>query len=178
MTSPLSPTRGAPRVWRGLLLATTSATLAITAHAMAGGAVPDTVLTLLPAVAVAAIGIGMAGKRHSMAGVLALLGCAQLVTHVLLSIETTNMAGMPADGLTMIGAHAVAVACTAFLLIRADDAMFAVAAALARLLPTVVAPPPVPAVPARLRPAAAPVARSISVLWCRANSRRGPPVGA
>lgn len=178
VTSQSTPTHGAPRVWRGVLLATTSAALAITAHAMAGGAVPDSVLTLVPVVGVAAIGIGMAGKRHSMAGVLALLGCAQLVTHVLLSVETMNMAGMPADGMTMIGAHAIAVVCTAFLLTRADDALFAVAAALARLLPTVVAPAPVSAGPARLRPACVPVARPISVLSRRANARRGPPVAA
>lgn len=176
MTGQLTPTRGALRVVRGGVLAVTSATLAVVAHVLAGGAVPDSVVTVLPAVGVAAIGIAMAGRRHSIGGVLAVLGGAQLVSHVLLSVETMNMAGM--NGLAMLGAHAIAVSCTTVLLVKADAAVFAVAAALARFLPSVVTPPPVPEAPARPRPSMALRVRPTVVLLCRGNSRRGPPVAA
>jgi hypothetical protein len=158
------------------VLAVTSATLAIVAHAAAGGGLPDTGLTALLTVGLAAIGIVMAGGRRSTASIMAVLGATQLATHVLLSFQAMDMPGaMSYNGVTMIGAHAIAVLVTGCLLARADSAIFAVAAALARLLPTLVAAPPVPAAPALPLPRVAPLRRPTGVLAARANARRGPP---
>jgi EamA domain-containing membrane protein RarD len=169
-------------VCRGVVLAVTSATLAIAAHRLAGGALPDTGLTIVLTFGVAGIGITMADKQRSASAILAVLGAAQLATHLLLSVQTMDMPGMGSGampyGTSMIGTHVVAVLITTALLTRADAAVFAVAAALARLLPVLVAAPPVPAAPARPRPRVAPLARPTSVLLCRDNARRGPPVCA
>jgi hypothetical protein len=184
MTGRPTPTRGALRVCRGVVLAGTSAALAIAAHAVALGGLPDAGLTLLCMAVVAAAGMVLAGRRRSIWAILAVLGAAQLVMHVLMSLDMTDMAGMagsglPYNGATMLLAHTVAVVVTAAMLFHADDAMFFVASVIARLVPTIViAPPPAPGVPARLRPARAPVVRAAAALLCRANARRGPPVVA
>lgn len=187
MTSGLTPTRGAFRVSRGVLLAVTSAVLTDAAHAAAGGGLPSTGLTALVTVGVAAAGIGLAGRRRSPLAILAVLGAAQLATHVLLSVETlaadqgmaTAMHGMPFDGAGMIGAHAIAVLVSAGLLAKADAALFAVAAVLAMVLPTVLCAPPVPTAPARTRPFPTPVDRAtVRILLRRSHARRGPPVTA
>jgi hypothetical protein len=183
-----TPTRGALRVCRGVVLAVTSAALAVAAHAVAGGGVPDAVSTVLLTIGVAVIGVAMASRRRSTGAILIVLGAAQLAMHLLLSFDTTTMPGMgmqvtgqagpPFGGIAMLSAHALAAVLTAFLLAKADAAVFAVAAALARLLPTLLAAPPVTAGPARLRPGAAPRASSTAVSLWRDNARRGPPVAA
>lgn len=176
------PTRGVPRVCRGVVLAGTSAALAIAAHAIAGGRLPDAWLTVLLTVGVAGVGIVLAGRRRSIWAILGVLGAAQLATHVLLSFGMTDMAGMTTadvrfNGMGMVVSHAVAVAVTAALLFHADDALFFAASVFAGLVPTVLVAPPAPSVPPRLRPADVPV-RAAVVLLRRANSRRGPPVVA
>jgi hypothetical protein len=168
------------------MLAVTSAVLTDAAHAAAGGGLPSTGLTALVTVGVAAAGIGLAGRRRSPLAVLAVLGAAQLATHVLLSVETlaadqgmTAMHGMPFDGVGMIGAHAIAVLLSAGLLAKADAAVFTVAAVLAMVLPTVLCAPPVPTGPARTRPFPTPVDRAtVRILLRRSIARRGPPVTA
>jgi hypothetical protein len=169
-------------VCRGVVLAVTSATLAIAAHRLAGGGLPDTGLTIVLTFGVAGIGVTMASKQRSVWAILAVLGVAQLATHLLLSVETMDMPGMGPGmmpyGTSMIVTHVVAVLVTAALLTNADAAVFAVAAALARLLPVLVSAPPVPTAPTRPPPRVAPLLLPTSVLLCRANARRGPPVGA
>lgn len=165
---------------RGVVLAVTSAALAIAAHAVGGGDLPGTGLTVLLTVGVAAVGIAMADRRCSGVSILVVLGVAQLATHLLLSFESMDMymnsgAGPHVDGSTMLAAHAVAVPLTALLLTKADAALFLVAAVLARLLPTMLAIPPVPEAPARPLPRLRPVDRVATVLLCRSNARRGPP---
>jgi hypothetical protein len=170
-------------VCRGVALAVTSATLAIAAHRLAGGGdPPDTGLTIVLAFGVAGIGVTMAGKQRSVWAILAVLGVAQLATHVLLSVNTMDMPGMGPAGMQyttgMFGAHAIAVLVTAAVLTKADAAVFAASAALARLLPTLLSAPPVPGAPVRPLPRVAPLVRPVSVLLCRENGRRGPPVRA
>jgi hypothetical protein len=167
------------------MLAVTSAVLAVGAHAAAGGGLPSTGLTALLTVGVAAAGIAMAGRRRSTLAILAVLGAAQLATHVLLSVQTLAadqvmaMHGMPFDGGSMIGAHVVAVLVSAGLLAKADAAVFAIAAVLAMVLPTVLRVPPVPEAPPGPRPFPTPVDRTtIRILLRRSNARRGPPVTA
>ncbi len=183
-----TPTRGALRVSRGVVLAVTSAALAVAAHRIAGGGVPDAVSTMLLTLGVAIVGVALASKRRSTGAILIVLGAAQLAMHLLLSFDTTTMPGMGMSGMTpagppfgsvaMMSAHAVAALVTAILLAKADAALFAVAEALARLLPTILIAPPVPTGPARLRPSVAPRVRSTAVSLRRDNARRGPPVAA
>jgi hypothetical protein len=176
------PTRGAPRVCRGVVLAVISTALAVTAHAVAGGGLPDTGLTVLLLAAVAGVGIALAGARLSVWTILAVLGPTQLVMHLVLSMDMTDMATMdgaslPYNGVAMVLAHVVAVTVTAAMLSHADDAMFFIASVVVRVVPTiVVAPPPAPAASPKSRPAAAPAIRPAAVVRCRANARRGPPV--
>lgn len=187
MTGRLMPTRGVPRACRGIVLAGTSGALAVAAHAMAGGGLPDTGLIVLLTGAAAGAGIALADRRSSLWAILGVLGAAQLAMHVLLTLSmagTAGMAGMGDEGLrfngiTMLCTHAVAVAVSALLLFHADEALFFAAATFARLVPVaLVAPPPVPAAPPRSRPAVVPVVRPPAVLLCRANARRGPPLVA
>lgn len=167
---------------RGVLLAGTSAALAIAAHAVAGGGLPDTGLTVLLTAGVAAVGVALADRRRSTWTLLAVLGAAQLATHVLLTVDMSGMAGMAAEGLefngtTMLIAHMVAVTVSALLLARVDDAVFLAASVFARLLPTVLVPPE-PTTPPAVRPVGVPVVPPAAVLLCRGNARRGPPVAA
>src|ERR1700743_3007616 len=110
MTGRPTPTRGAPRVWRGVALAVTSAMLAVAAHAAAGGGLPDPGLTALLTIGVAAVGVALADRRRSAGAIIAVLGAAQLATHVLPSFAEMGMAGdMGMAGhsytLAMLGAH-------------------------------------------------------------------------
>lgn len=179
-----TPTRGVSRVCRGVALAGTSAALAIGAHALAGGGLPDTGLILLLTGAVAGAGIALADRRRSVWAILGVLGAAQLATHVLLSISMVGMTGMdgdalPFNGVTMLLSHAIAVAVTAVVLFHADEAVFFAAATFARLVPAIpFAPLPAPGTSPTLRPAVVPVHPPSAVLLCRANARRGPPVVA
>jgi hypothetical protein len=178
-----TPTRGLPRLCRGTVLAVTSATLAVAAHALAGGGIPDPGLTGLLTIGVAAVGVAVADRRRSLGAIVAVLGAAQLATHVLLSFAAMGLTGdmsMVARGYTlpMLGAHAVAVLVSAWLLVRADDVLFLVAAALARLLPRLLSPTAIPEAPHQPRPVPAGPDRTTTVLLRRSHARRGPPVTA
>jgi hypothetical protein len=159
-----------------MALAVTSAALAVAAHAVAGGGLPDPALTALLTVGLAAFGVALADRRHGVGTVLLVLGAAQLATHVLLSVAEPDMAGGRMDTpLLMTGAHAVAVLVTAALLASADAVLFRLAAVFSMLLPTVLVAPPVPAGPVALRCAATPLHRPMSALLRLSDPRRGPP---
>lgn len=169
------------------MLAVTSAVLAVVAHAAAGGVLPSAGLTALLTVGVAAAGVALAGRRRSPWVIVAVLGAAQLAIHVLLSVESVAtdqagmapMRGMPFDGVAMIGAHTIAVLVSAGLLAKADAAMFALTALLAKVLPTVLYVPAAPEAPVRARPFPSPVDRvTVRILSRQVNARRGPPVTA
>jgi hypothetical protein len=166
-------------VFRGLALATVSGSLAAAAHEFGGGGMPQTGLTALLTVGVAAVGVALADRRGSLPVILAVLGAAQLATHVLLTVESMNMPGMhQVDGPAMVGAHTIAVLVSAVLLAKADAAVFQVIAALTRLLPTVLTTPPVPEAPERPLARVPASDRTTSVLLRRSNARRGPPARA
>jgi hypothetical protein len=183
MTGRPTPTRGALRVCRGVGLSAVSATLAIAAHALAGGGVPAAAPTVLLALVIGAVGVVMAGKRQSFWAIVAVLAVAQLATHIQLSVSSTAMPGMGSMGdlfgsPLMLAAHAVAVLLTGLLVVRADDVLFTLADAFVRLLPRIVVAPPVPGVLASLRPWVVLLARPIGLLSCRSHARRGPPLFA
>ncbi len=160
------------RLLRGGLLALCSAGLAITAHALADGGLPDTSLTLVLTVLIGWIGAALAEKTKGPLGVLAVLGSAQVAMHLVL---TELMGHMAPAHLDMYLAHAVATVLTAGLITHAESMARIAVASLWLLLPVVWRPAPVPVAPVRLPadPVAAPV---LSVLLRRVHGRRGPPV--
>jgi hypothetical protein len=164
---------GASRLLRGGLLALCSAGLAITAHTLADGALPDTSLTLLLTALIGWTGAALAEKTKGPLGVLAVLGTAQLAMHLVLSELMGHAAHAHPN---MYLAHAMATLLTAGLLSHAETMAGFAVARLWLLLPVVWRPAPVPAAGALF--AAAPAAETplISVLLRRVHGRRGPPV--
>ncbi|MFC0432116.1 hypothetical protein [Kutzneria buriramensis] len=167
------------RALRGCLLAGTSTALTVTAHAAAGGGIPDLGLFLLPTVLLAGAGTLLAERVRGRGVMFAVLGGTQLAVHSLLAMHATSyemfLAGHAVAGpVPMTIAHVLATAVLAVVLTHAD----AVLAAVADVLSTVV-PRPVPALPA-WAPVAVPVTApcpgtEVMLLLRRVRSRRGPP---
>lgn len=176
MTIRLTPTRGALRAVRGGLLASCSAALAIAAHGIAGGGVPDTGMTVLLTLGVACLGTALAGKRRDTKEILAALSVSHLGMHLALSTLCHAAPGGPAiSGWGMLGAHAVGVLLTGLVLTRAEQAVFALARALGLLLPKRSAPQPVPSYTVRVaRPCT--IDAQVRLLWQAGIWHRGPPV--
>lgn len=158
-------------VLRGAVLAGLSALLAAVGHAAGGGTVPDlaVLVPVLPLLAWAFT--GAAGRCRSLVATIVVLAVGQFVLHNAMELLHPSHAGS-----AMLGMHAVATVVTAFALRHADRGTAALMAALRRVLPRRLVPPPAdrplpvlavpgPAVPARL-------ARAFAV----AHARRGPPV--
>lgn len=167
---------------RGLLLAASSAALAVAAHGLGGGAVADSGFTVGLATLLAWGGTSLA-RRYGTPALIAVLGVTQACQHILLT-EIASGHGMgPAvfDGWTMFGTHAAATVLTAVLLTRAGAALTVIGAALAwllgRLYALVAGPvPPRPtavgtALPAR--PGAL-----LEILFRHVCARRGPPLAS
>lgn len=156
---------------RGALLALSSAGLAITAHALAGGDMPDASLTLVLTALVGWIGSALAERTKGPLGVLAVLGVAQVAMHLVL----TELMGHTAPARPeMYLAHAVATVCTAAVLAHAETMARHAVAGLWRLLPVVWRPAPV--ADAAPVPVLSPVdSPTLSVLFRRVHRRRGPP---
>lgn len=165
---------------RGLLLATSSAALAVAAHGFAGGAVADSGFTVLLATLLAWGGTTLA-RRGGTPALVAVLGVTQACQHVLLTEIASGHGTAPAvfDGWTMFGTHAAATVVTAVLLTRAGVALTAIGGALAwllsRLYALVAGPvPPRPVAVGTTLPARPGVV--LEVLFRQACARRGPPV--
>jgi hypothetical protein len=167
-------------VLRGCLLAGMSATLAVVAHLVGGGAPPDTGLTVLLTIGVAAAGVAMANRRRGRLAILTGLGVSHLGLHLILSVTSMGMPGAAGlDGWPMLGAHVLAVLIAAAILSGAESAIFTVAAAVGMLLPRRLSPPPVPEAPSRCPIVGhRPQDRPLEVLLRRACARRGPPMFA
>ncbi|WP_199440638.1 hypothetical protein [Umezawaea beigongshangensis] len=176
MTGRPAPTR----VLRGVLLAVTSSALTVTAHGVGGGS-PSEFLPALPlAVLAGAASTALADRRRDARSVLLVLGAAQIAQHALLtSVGRHQHAGREPliDPWQMTAAHALAALLTGLLLARADRALLSLVAAVSRLVPRRLAPPPASA---PLRVGAAPVDLRPHVLagalLCRVHGRRGPPL--
>ena len=156
---------------RGAVLAGLSALLAAAGHAAGGGTVPD-LAVLVPVLPLLAWGFtGAASRCRSLVGTVAVLAVGQFVLHYAIELMHPSHAGS-----SMLAVHTVATVATALALRHADRGAAALTAALRRVLPRRLVPPPAdrplpvfavpgPAVPARL-------ARAFVV----ADARRGPPV--
>jgi hypothetical protein len=174
---------------RGGLLAASSATLAVGAHALADGQLPDTALTVSLSVLIGWIGTGLATRTRGVIGTLAVLGSAQLVMHLVLSTLATHHgapAGVPValrgtvHGWAMIVAHTAATLLIGVLVAAADTMLLAVSSGIRRLgalLPVRFRPLPAPEPPARrVAVDAAGPALLPSRLLRGALGRRGPPL--
>ena len=164
----------------GVLLALSSAALAIAAHGIAGGAPSDSLFTVLLATLLAWGGMSLT-RRGGIPALVGVLGVTQLCQHLLLT-EIANGHGHQEavfDGWTMFAAHAVATVLTAALLTRADTALALVACAFAWLVSRLTALVTGPAAhtadltgsPSPARPGAL-----LEVLFREVCGRRGPPV--
>lgn len=166
---------------RGWMLGICSAALAVSAHGMAGGGVPDTALSVPLIVLVAWAGTRVAGGRRQALGLLGVLAVTQTVLHLLLSelAHGGHEHGPPVAGVVMFAAHAVATVLTALLLARASTALALVSCALDWLLRGLRALWFLPAARSRKRitptPAPARPGLVLEVLLRRVCARRGPP---
>lgn len=163
-----------------MLLAVSSAALAIAAHGVGGGDVSGSVFTVLLATLLAWGGLSVArrGGTVALAGV---LGVTQLCQHLLLAEIANGHEHRQAvfGGWTMLAAHAVATVLTAVLLTRAGVALGLVTGALALLLSRLasLATGPVGrAAPAGGSPLPARPGALLEVLLREVCGRRGPPV--
>jgi hypothetical protein len=166
-------------VVRGWVLAGLSTLLTAVGHAAGGGAAPDLTVLLLLFPLLAGLFTTAARRCGSLPRTVVVLGAGQLALHQLMELlhPAHLVAGPPlAPGAQMIAMHAVATLVTAVATRHADRAVTGLVAALRRVLPRRLSPPPAdrplpvlavpgPAIPARL-------ARAFAV----AHTRRGPPV--
>jgi hypothetical protein len=174
-----APTRGVWQVARGGALAVCSTGLAVAAHVAGGGGWPDAVLTVLVMVLLAMAGTGLADRRRRLPEILTALAVTQVMWHFALACADAHARPSQAvywPGWRMVAAHAVAVLVTALVLTKAETAVFAVAAALAHLLPRPLALPTA-RTETRDDPviSAEPVDHLVHVLFRRVCPRRGPP---
>jgi hypothetical protein len=166
-------------VSRAAVVSGLSALLTGAGHAAGGGALPDlaVLVVVLPLLAYGLVGV--ASRCRGLLGTIGVLAAGQLALHHLLELlhPAQHAAQAPlATGTHMVAMHAIATLLTAFALRHADRGLAALWAALDRVLPRRLIPPPAdrplpvlavpgPAVPARL-------ARAFAI----SHVRRGPPV--
>ncbi|WP_424183677.1 hypothetical protein ACOBQX_17015 [Actinokineospora sp. G85] len=174
----------ASRTARGVLLGFSSTALAVAAHGIAGGGVPDTAATVVLAALVGWAGTGIADRRTGFVPTLLLLGGGQTTLHVLLSHVAVAHPGETAPGSLlptplMLALHGVALLLTALLLTKASAAFATAAAALRGLVRAIAVVLRVPEPPSR-GPVAPPAQGSffMAVLLRRVCGRRGPPLPA
>lgn len=172
----VTPPRGL-RALRGVLLGASSSALAVAAHAMAGGGLPDTTVTLVLSALVGWAGNSVAERRHGLLATTALLGVSQFALHLLLTDVAVHPGAPPVatDPVLMTAAHAVATVLTAVLLTRASAALAAVSAALSGIVAVLVHSPLPEVAPARPVPVGDHDDTALAVLLRLVCARRGPP---
>lgn len=158
-----------------------SAALAVTAHLIGDGDLPDTAMTLLLTVLIGWNAAALAAKARGPLATIVDLGAGQVVMHLVLSsLSTHGPHGEPAPlsgGLAMTVAHVVATLVTAVLLAKADGLLLGVLACLRALVPFILNALPVPAAvasPVLARPAGP--GHLVGVDLRRVHGRRGPPL--
>ncbi|MFI9449290.1 hypothetical protein [Amycolatopsis sp. NPDC052450] len=158
-----------------------SAALAVTAHMIGDGDLPDTAMTLLLTVLIGWNAAALAAKARGPLATIVDLGAGQVVMHLVLSsLSTHEPHGEPAPlsgGLAMTIAHVVATLVTALLLAKADGLLLGVLACLRALVPFILNALPVPAAvasPVLARPAGP--GHLVRVDLRRVHGRRGPPL--
>ncbi len=179
--------QSALRAVRGGLLGVSSGALAVTAHMIGDGELPDTAITLLLTVLIGWNAAALAAKARGPLATIIDLGAGQVVMHLVLSslsshelthTASTQTGPSPASSnVAMTVAHVVATLITAVLLAKADGLLLGVLACLRTLVPLILAPLPVPAaVPAPVLASPAGPGHLIRVDLRRVHGRRGPPL--
>lgn len=172
----MSTRRPAPTAaLRGGAVGATVASLAVAAHGVGGGGLPDTAaLTLLLAVAsgVGAVVAGVPALTRSRWALLAALAAGQGAAHLALTVASDTHVHSNVPALGMLAAHAAATVVCAALILAAERLYGPVT----RVLRVVLAPPVVAVEPARVLPPRLPNHRAprLAVL-ATGMSRRGPP---
>ncbi|GAB3704714.1 hypothetical protein GCM10027598_05120 [Amycolatopsis oliviviridis] len=164
------------------MLGVSSAALAVTAHVIGDGEVPDTAMTLLLTVLIGWNAAALAAKARGPMATIVDLGAGQVVMHLVLSSLSSHelIHDEPAPlsgGLAMTAAHVVATLVTALLLAKADGLLLGVLACLRALVPFILGALPVPAAtasPVLARPAGP--GHLVRVDLRRVHGRRGPPL--
>lgn len=165
---------------RGTALAALSTLLTAVGHLAGGGTVPALGLLLVLFPLLAGVFVTIAERCRGALGTVVTLAAGQLALHELLVVlHPAHEVLAPAitSGAGMAAMHAAVTLVSAVALRHADRAVAAVAAALARVLPRRLAPPPADRpLPTRAVPGPAVAARLARALAV-ADVRRGPPVG-
>lgn len=175
------PDYNALRVVRGGLLGASSGALAVTAHALGDGGMPDASLTIVLTALIGWAATALATKTKGLPGILAVLGVGQLLMHLVLTVlmthsEHESAAPIVIHGDKMTAAHVSATIVTALLVTRAEALLRAVAGVMRMLLPVVWLPVPVPAAaPKPPLPFPAGTGELTDVLIRRVHGKRGPP---
>jgi hypothetical protein len=170
------------RVVRGGLLAISSAALAVSAHVLADGDLPDAAMTVLLTVLIGWTATALAAKTRGPIPTVAVLGAGQLIMHVALSTLATHPEPHAANagamnGVALTATHAGATIVTALLVTRAESVLQAVVHAMRLLLPAIWRALPVMDTVAKPTLVVSPeIGQSVSELCRRAHGRRGPPV--
>lgn len=104
-----SPDSHASRV-RGALVGAFSAVATTTAHAAAGGAIPQSPALVMLALACATVGVALAGiriegRRLRMSAIIGALVVAQAVGHIALGVAAEHQHGGPGATPAMMAAH-------------------------------------------------------------------------
>ncbi len=167
---------------RGALLGVSSAALAVTAHMIGDGDLPDTAMTVLLTVLIGWNAAFLASKARGPLATIVDLGAGQVVMHLVLSSLSTHevVHDEPAPvsgGLAMTAAHVVATLITAVLLAKADGLLLGILSCLRALVPFILNALPVPAAmasPVLARPAGP--GHLVRVDLRRVHGRRGPPL--
>lgn len=176
----LTPTRGVLRLLRGVVLATTSASLSVAAHAAAGGALPDPGTTAVITVLLTGAGVALADRRRGSRVIVGALTISQLALHAFLQLVGSHQhqnghAGLPFDPPMMLAGHLLAAVLTGLLLARAEHALFVAAKFLRMILPRKHTPL---SQPTSLRTVCIPaevVHATAEVLYRCIHPPRGPP---
>lgn len=168
---------------RGGLLGVSSAALAVTAHVVGDGELPDTAMTLLLTVLIGWNAAALAAKARGPLATIIDLGAGQIVMHLVLSslssheLARSTPAAPESSGFAMTVAHVVATLITAVLLAKADGLLLGVLSCLRALVPFLLAALPVPAaVPAPVFTRPADPGHLVRVDLRRVHGRRGPPL--
>ena len=160
---------------RGVTLTLLVALLTAIGHVAAGGGLPDLSLLVVLLPLLGGAFVALAERARSFPATLGVLATGQLVIHAALSA----LHPMAADGTRpMLVLHVLITLVTAVAVRYADAAVLAVAAALRRVVPRKLTPPPADRpLPTRPVPPLDLPARRARLLTV-AVLRRGPPVWA
>lgn len=154
--------------------------LAISAHTLADGGLPDVPLAVLITVLIGWTATAAAGKATGTAATVAVLGVGQMLMHLVLStlmVHPAHETGAALSGDAMLATHTCATIVTALLVAHADAMLLTAARAMRLLLPAIPWTLPVPAASAPPVVGSRADAEGLADLLLRHSHRkRGPPI--